>query len=214
MARTTYYDPQSYISATVDEYGIIVAIEKQDPPASNGKALKPAATIRMRIDGTPHTIASDASVGPGMAVGGVTRGLFQLVRLRGRRVNLMLLQGRIIGMWGGKACAGAAVVDRLDLTDDEERLDGDTLYVGAFGLTLIMTRLYEASTRPSGRAMHDRLSDLFAGAALFTEMMAATCRAGIDQSGFGGEADMYIAAAHRQLAWQPSGPVTLTVESA
>ncbi len=135
--------------------------------------------------------------------------LFQFVRLRGRRLHLLLLDGRIVGAADGKAHPDAMVIDRLDITDGDERLDGSTLYVGAFGLMRLADHLYQRPSLRTPRALGSRLARLFSGAMLWSEMLGGTVRAGLGLRHVGGDTSLWLAAAQRQLSWSGAGPVRI-----
>ncbi len=140
--------------------------------------------------------------------------LFQWVSLRDRRINFGLIGGRVVLVFGGRTPPGSQVVEHLDVvTTEAEGLtsDGLTLNVGALGIVRIVEHLASKPTRSrSGRALYDRLSQLFSGSAFFPEMLAATVRTICNVPDAGGDTAYY--AAHAQVQMQPLLADDLIVE--
>ncbi len=137
---------------------------------------------------------------------------FKWVSLRDQRMNFGLLEGRIILVFGGKRPVGAIVVDCIQMTDRDEGIEGNELRIGAWGFNRIVSHLYEQPAYRNARTMRKRLSRLIPGGSLRGEMIRATLRASLGRPHVGGDTSLWLAAAKRQLAWQPSGPVQVRVE--
>ncbi|TPG38651.1 hypothetical protein EAH79_16195 [Sphingomonas koreensis] len=122
---------------------------------------------------------------------------------------MLLLEGRIIAVANGKAHPDATMIERLDLTDGDERRDGDTLHVGAWGMNRLIQHLWQRPSHQSSKALGSRLASLFPGAMLWSEMGRATVRSMLGLPHVGGDTSLWLAAAQRQLAWQPDGPIEI-----
>ncbi len=128
---------------------------------------------------------------------------FQIVTLRNRRINFLMIGGRAIIAFGGKKPYSSVTVERLEAVINEPEglsADGKTLRVGALAIVLIADHLATIqSYANSPRRLHERLFKLFAGSAYAREMIAATTRAVFNHPGVGGDSGYYIAIAKRQL---------------
>lgn len=141
--------------------------------------------------------------------------LFEWVSLRDRRINFGLIGGRVVIVFGGRTPPGAHVVDRLDAVVDETEGvsdNGRSLNVGALGIERIMDHLASIPRyRGSGRALHNRLSMLFAGSCYFPEMLAASVRAICHLPDVGGDTGYFLTHAKRQLGGWTDGNVDVAV---
>lgn len=141
--------------------------------------------------------------------------LFQWVSLRDRRISFGLIGGRVVLVFGGRTPPGSQLVERLDAVVVESEgvtSDGLTLNVGALGILRIAEHLGSMPTYgQSGRALHERVCDLFAGSAFFPEMLAATIRLVCELPDVGGDTPVYMSHAHRQMQTWSAGKVTVAV---
>ena len=107
----------------------------------------------------------------------------QVVRLRGRRLTVLLVAGRICAVCtDAKQPAPHITADRLETTGDVEGLsnDGRTLRVGAWGVLTLVSHMAALPAYSTSRGLMRRLSHLFAGSPYFEAVLRGTVRAGLD----------------------------------
>ena len=139
------------------------------------------------------------------------------VTLRGRRINLGVIGGRVVVVCGGAKPFGSVSVDCLDaVVDDAEGVtaDGTTLSVGALGIVNIVGYL---ATIPryarSPRLINERVFDLFSGSMFISEMYAATIRAALSLPDVGGDTTYFKEAAIQQMQSWSTDTVDVEVPS-
>lgn len=100
-----------------------------------------------------------------------------IVYLAGRRLHIKLdAHTRVIGLANTRRKhPDAQRIERLRLTFDAQRIEGDTLYLGTVGFAELAAMI--GASVKTGRSLHDRLCAYFPGDPLFNEMCRATVRA-------------------------------------
>lgn len=131
------------------------------------------------------------------------RQVSEIVHLRNPRLYFTVLQGRIMRVSSKRPSHIHHMVDRMAITTDEERIEGDTLHVGAWGIVRIMKYVGERKSYRTPKAFGLRMDALFSGDIYRAEMLAGTVRAGLEYQNVSGEAAYWMEIAQRQLAWRP-----------
>lgn len=101
---------------------------------------------------------------------------------------------------------------KLRITTADQRLAGDTLFVGARGITTIIVAIHASLRRPTGRAIFGRLCVLFGGEAHFPEMLSGTLRAVFGHDAYG-EAAYFRGIAEKQFAERPFTRTVIEIEA-
>ena len=133
--------------------------------------------------------------------------MVEIVTLAGRRLHLLLLEGRVIKVAGGARPDHDVTVERLAITRSVERLDSDTLWIGAFGLNRLIQFVASIPSYQTVKAFGQRMDEILVGDAFAPEMRRATVQAKLGLPATG-ETAYWKRIAERQLAWRPdpAGP--------